>query len=92
MPFREPEWLQEGTRSPKAPAQMEWYPVVTFWQLIFDMVLGVGDSIPDGNGHRYSSDAYIKSWVAMTEPSGWTDQQTEALITLFRSLGNLNKP
>jgi uncharacterized membrane protein len=90
--FRAPEWLQEGTRSPKAPSDMKWYPVVTFWQLIFDMVTGTSDALPDGNGHRYSSDAYIKSWVAMTEPADWTDQQTEALIALFHSLGNLNKP
>jgi uncharacterized membrane protein len=90
--YRVPEWLQEGTRSPKAPSEMKWYPVVTFWQLIFDMVTGTSDALPDGNGHRYSSDAYIKSWVAMTEPADWTEQQTEALIELFHSLGNLNKP
>lgn len=90
--FREPEWLQEGTRSPKAPSEMKWYPVVTFWQLIFDMVTATSDALPDGNGHRYSSDAYIRSWVAVTEPPDWTSEKTDALISLFHSLGNLNKP
>ena len=90
--YRELEWLQEGSRSPKAPSLMQWRPVVTFWQLIFDMVMATGDALPDGNGHRYSSDAYIESWVALTEPTGWTGGQTEALKTLFRTLGNLNKP
>ena len=90
--YRKPEWLQEEQRSPKAPSQMHWYPVVTFWQLIFDMVMAVGDSLPDGNGHRYSSDAYIESWVAMTQPPEWSAAQSDALKSLFHSLGNLNKP
>ena len=90
--YRRPEWLQAEQRSPKAPSQMHWYPVVTFWQLIFDMVMAVGDSLPDGNGHRYSSDASIESWVAMTQPPEWSPAQTDALKSLFHSLGNLNKP
>lgn len=90
--FREPEWLQEESRSPKAPTQMHWVPVVTFWQLIFDMVLATNDSIPDGNGHRYSSSAYIDAWVALATPANWGDAQTDALKTLFQNSGNLNIP
>lgn len=90
--YRMPDWLEEDQRSPKAPSQMRWYPVVTFWQLIFDMVLGTSDALPDGNGHRYASGAYIDSWVALAQPENWTAQQTEALKTLFLNSGNLNKP
>jgi uncharacterized membrane protein len=71
---------------------MEWYPAITFWQVLFDMVMAVGDSLPDGNGHRYSSDAYIESWVALTEPESWSREQTDALKTLFHNIGNPNKP
>lgn len=90
--YREPQWMQEESRSPKVPPDMEWYPVVTFWQLVFDMVLATSDTLPDGNGHRYGSDSYIESWVALTQPSNWSDEQTEELKTLFNNMGNPNKP
>lgn len=90
--FRELEWLKEDQRSPRVIPAMQWYPVVTFWQVLFDMVLAVGDTLPDGNGHRYSSDAYIESWVALTRPQSWTNEQSAALTALFQTLGNLNQP
>jgi uncharacterized membrane protein len=90
--YREPEWLSEESRSPKAPSTMRWYPVVTFWQLIFDMVLATSDTLPDGNGHRYGSDSYIDSWVALTQPENWSEQRTEELKELFNNMGNPNQP
>ncbi len=90
--FREPEWLKEGSRSPKVVDEMKWYPIATFWQLVFDMVLGTSDTLPDGNGHRYSSDSYIDAWIALTQPQGWSDEMTEDLKALFRSMPNPNKP
>ena len=90
--YRQPEWLDQESRSPKAPPDMRWYPVVTFWQTIFDMVLATSDTLPDGNGHRYSSDAYIDSWVALTVPDNWDSQRTVALKERFDRMGNPNKP
>lgn len=90
--YRAPEWLHEDERSPKAPAEMKWYPVVTFWQLIFDMVLGTSDTLPDGNGHRYASGSYIDSWIALMEPADWSSAQTEQLKELFLTMDNPNKP
>lgn len=90
--YRRPEWLRGESRSPKAPSSMQWYPIVTFWQLVVDMVLATNDSLPDGNGHRYGSDSYIDAWVALTQPANWSNQQTEALKMLFNTMGNPNKP
>ena len=70
---------------------MRWYPVVTFWQLIVDMVLSVGDTLPDGNGHRYSGDSYIDAWIALTQPADWNSQRIEEFKAFIRSKGNLNK-
>lgn len=90
--YREPEWLNKKSRSPKVPPDMAWYPVATFWQLIFDMVLSTSDTLPDGNGHRYGSDSYIDSWIALTQPENWSSQRVEEFKVLFRSKGNPNKP
>jgi uncharacterized membrane protein len=90
--FREPEWLKAGSRSPKVVDEMRWFPVATFWQLVFDMVLGTSDTLPDGNGHRYSSDSYIDGWHALTQPQDWSDQMTESLKSKFRTMPNPNKP
>lgn len=90
--FRVPEWLQADQRSPKAPPEMRWYPVATFWQLVFDMVLGTSDALPDGNGHRYPSSSYIDAWVALSQPPRWDESRTDALKALFDAMGNPNRP
>jgi uncharacterized membrane protein len=54
---------------------------VTFWQLAFDLAGAAGADV--GFGHLYSPEAYIDSWVALTEPTNWTDQKTETLKEIF---------
>ncbi len=73
----QPEWLQ-GERGPGVTPDFHWYPLVTFWQLLVD--LPNAGSVPRGYAHQYSAASYVDSWVALTQPSGWTDAKTE-LVT-----------
>ncbi|MFC5814475.1 alpha/beta hydrolase [Nonomuraea harbinensis] len=66
--FDRPAWLEE----PRAPAinpQMNWFPLVTFWQVLGDMTAGLGT--PPGYGHRYGS-LIVYGWAAVAPPPGWT--------------------
>ena len=78
--YREPQWLQEP-RAPDVPAQLRWWPVVTFLQLAADMTVG---SAPPGYGHTYAAEHYIDAWVALTEPAGWSEQNLQRLRELFQ--------
>jgi uncharacterized membrane protein len=90
--FREPEWLKEESRSPKVVDEMRWFPVATFWQLVFDMVLGTSDTLPDGTGHRYASDSYIDGWISLMQPTDWSSEKSEEIKTKFNTMSDPNKP
>lgn len=67
-----PDWLTED--QPGAGGlTVRWYPVVTFWQLTFDLVNA--KSVPDGHGHNYDG-LTLDGWVAVAAPDGWTDADT----------------
>jgi uncharacterized membrane protein len=80
--LHEPEWL-EGERPPDFARDMDWYPFVTFWQVAFDLV--AGGSVPPGFGHNFGVEAYVHAWAGVTEPAGWIDAQTDALIEVLRA-------
>lgn len=71
-----PEWL-DGERGPDVSSEMRWFPLVTMWQVAFD--LPVAGNVPSGHGHLYTSRQYLAAWVAITEPDGWTDADTARL-------------
>jgi len=73
----EPEWLQEGQRGPGITDDFRHIPLVTMWQMAFD--LAAAGSVPVGWGHMYSPEANAASWVAVTQPDDWSDADTEAL-------------
>jgi len=77
--WSEPEWLQ-GEHGPDVSPDMIWIPAVTFWQVAADMAFSMG--VPAGHGHRYGSNV-VDGWVQTSAPSGWTDDDTEALRTLI---------
>ena len=52
-------------------------PVVTQFQLVVDMILAL--AVPPGFGHDYMSRDYIDGWVAVTDPGGWTAENTARL-------------
>jgi uncharacterized membrane protein len=81
MFFHEPEWLK-GERGPDVSPYLKWRPAVTFFQVLFDMMVSVSGA-PLGYGHNYSPDSYIDSWVELLDPPSWTDEMTERLKEKF---------
>lgn len=74
--YREPEYLQ-GTRAPDVSPRMNWFPIITGWQLLLDMP-GAG-AVPEGFGHMYTASGNLAAWAAVTDPEGWTAADTERL-------------
>jgi uncharacterized membrane protein len=77
--FREPAWMQEP-RGPDVSSDLRWYPVVTMLQLAVDMISGTE---PRGFGHDYAAEHYFDSWLALTEPEGWSDEVLSAMRAFF---------
>ncbi|HYQ75073.1 alpha/beta hydrolase [Cellulomonas sp.] len=67
-----PDWLAEP-QDGEGGLTMTWYPLVTFWQLTFDLVNS--KSVPDGHGHNYDA-LTLDGWVAVAAPDGWSDADT----------------
>ncbi len=81
MLFHEPAWLQ-GRRGPDVSPFLHWYPLITFFQVFFDITASV-ENTPLGHGHNFSPESYIDGWVMLTDPVGWTAQHTQRLKDLF---------
>ncbi len=74
-----PDWLREPRGADVLPAT-QWLPWVTFWQVTADMVYSTG--VPDGHGHVYKRE-YVDAWAAVTQPAGWTADDTTRLRKLI---------
>ncbi len=83
LAWERPDWLQDGRRPPDVSERMGWFPVVSMVQVAFD--LPGSNSVPEGFGHLYSKKANTESWVAITNPPGWTAEKTTALTALLES-------
>ncbi len=78
-----PDWLSEDRGEDVLP-EMQWYPLVTFWQVTADMAFSM--SAPEGHGHNYGTES-VAAWVAITSPPGWTEDRTAALQDLLSPPG-----
>ncbi len=76
---RMPEWMSEP-RGPDVSEYFRWVPFVTMFQLSVDMISGTE---PKGYGHEYAAKHYFDSWLALTEPKGWSDEELERLRKYF---------
>lgn len=76
MLWRAPVWLS-GPRAEGVSALLDWYPVVTFLQLLLDMALA--QTAPIGFGHVYAPQDYFDAWLQVTQPAGWTQPGLDAL-------------
>ncbi len=85
LALEEPEWLLDGQRGPDIPEEMTWVPIVTMWQVALD--LPAAGSVPIGHGHMYSPQSNAEAWAAMTQPPGWTSEQTKQLVTVMQAQG-----
>ena len=88
MAFSKPEWLDNGQRGPDVSDRMGWFPVVTMWQTLLDLT-GAGD-VPMGYGHLYSATANLESWLAVTQPPGWTPERITALSKILEARPYVN--
>jgi uncharacterized membrane protein len=78
--FSRPAWML-GERGPDVSPKFTWYPIVTFIQLLLDMATAI--SPPLGYGHTYAPGHYIDGWIAVTDPDGWTSDDTFRLKKIF---------
>jgi uncharacterized membrane protein len=81
--YREPAWL-DGGRGQDVSGDMQWFPVVTFWQVTVDLLTSA--QAPAGHGHSYR-ESVADGWAALAPPPGWTDAETAALRAVL-SAGN----
>ncbi len=81
---RRPAWM-EKPRGPDVSPGFRWRPVVTFLQLLFDVVLAT--TTPKGVGHVYAAEHYLNGWMAVTAPEGWTPDRLDAMRKWFVAQG-----
>jgi uncharacterized membrane protein len=75
--FHRPEWLEEP-RGPDVSQHMPYIPVVTFWQLVVDLMMGT--NAPIGHGHKFGR-AQAEAWALILPPDGWTQDDTRRLLS-----------
>jgi uncharacterized membrane protein len=76
LTFRSPAWLKDP-RGPGVSPAMQWYPLVTFWQVTADMADST--SVPPGFGHVFSKLEGASAWASIIPPPGWTPERTAEL-------------
>jgi len=79
--YQKPAWLSDE-RGPDVSPYLTWFPIITFLQVAFDLPMAT--SIPAGYGHHYAPANYIDGWIAVTNPSGFSETNTEQLKSLFK--------
>lgn len=75
LAWSRPDWLS-GERAPDLTPQMRWIPLVTLFQVGFDMAVALGTL---GFGHDYVARDYIPAWAATLAPDGWTAEEEARL-------------
>ena len=78
--WKRPAWMDEP-RAPDVSHDLRWYPVVTFLQLVVDLMTAT--TTPMGYGHVYAPEHYIDAWVYVTRPSGWTQPELDRLKAML---------
>ncbi|PKD42478.1 alpha/beta hydrolase [Rhodohalobacter barkolensis] len=79
----EPDWMK-SPRGPDVSLYLRWYPIVTGLQVAADLLTGIGNT-PPGYGHEYAAEHYYDSWLALTEPTGWSTEEIARLQQFFKN-------
>jgi uncharacterized membrane protein len=82
LAFHQPDWLR-GPNPPDVSTAMNWFPLVTFWQVAADLALST--AVPDGHGHSYGMLQGSAAWAAIVPVPGWTPERTAELGKLAAS-------
>ena len=82
--YREPDWMKDP-RGPDVSPELHWVPVVTFVQLLTDMMTATLTNA--GHGHVYAASHYLEGWVALTDPPGWDQPGLDRLNAWFTEKG-----
>ncbi len=78
--YRKPDWLAEP-RGPDVSPYLRWFPIVTFLQTAFDLPMAT--SVPTGYGHNYAPSSYLDAWITVSQPPGWSADDTRRLNRLL---------
>jgi len=81
--FRRPDWMR-APRAPDVPPQFRWYPLVTMFQLMVDMMISLQVA---GYGHYYHAPDYIQAWAELIEPEDWSPERAAELEAIFAERG-----
>lgn len=73
--FFRPDWLAEP-RGPDVLPQIQWIPVVTFWQVAVDMAIALDP--PPGFGHNFNGE-HVDAWAQVLRVPDWTRQRSQTL-------------
>jgi uncharacterized membrane protein len=65
--LRRPDWLEEP-RGRDVVGAVRWIPLVTFWQVTFDLPFAI--DVPQGHGHTYSRE-YVDGWRTVLVADNW---------------------
>jgi uncharacterized membrane protein len=79
--WNKPEWL-DPPRGPDVSSHMPYIPIVTYFQMTVDLVLGT--NAPVGHGHKFGS-GQAEAWSLILPPAGWDMADTQRLITVVES-------
>lgn len=80
LAFSAPDWLGSD-RGPDISPYFNWNPLVTFFQVGFDIPMAT--TVPSGYGHNFTPADYIEAWLAVTDPDNWTADDTKRLKARF---------
>jgi uncharacterized membrane protein len=82
LAYEKPDWAG-APAAPDRPPAFRWAPIVTFWQVAMDLADSL--NVPAGHGHYFGSNV-VDGWVAVSEPNGWSDEKTERLREIVKTL------
>jgi len=77
---KQPDWMK-GERGHDVSPEFKWFPMITFFQVLFD--LPMADKMPRGHSHNYSASSYIDGWLEVTSPENWGDKEIRRLKLRF---------
>ena len=80
LAFKMPDWLGRNRGRDVSP-YFRWFPVVSSFQVAFDILAATRVQI--GYGHNFAPDSYIDAWIEVTQPRNWREMDTENLKTHF---------